>query len=111
MKIECYEKLYKSKEIKKSRVLKDLREGKYSPFLYIITLAESKQNQLEFFAASMLHQEKYQKETLYVIGLAGSYIQAVELVRKITQDVLSETGTTDIRSYFSAKDWTKQQGV
>ena len=105
MMIRCYRKLYISEKLREKQfsIIKDLTEGKYSPLLYLITPAKSAQNQLEFFTASMLHQDVYQQDVLWIIGLADSYDAAAELVRKITKDVVKTTGGTDIKKYFMAE--------
>lgn len=105
MMIRCYRKLYVSKKLKEKQysIIKDLTEGIYSPFLYIITLAKSTPNHLEFFTASMLHQEIYQRDILWIIGLADSYDGAAELIQEITQDVVKITGGTNIKKYFIAE--------
>lgn len=103
--IRCYRELYVSKKLREKQysIIKDLTEGKFSPFLYVITLAKSTQNHLEFFTASMLHQEIYQQDVLWIIGLADSYDGAAELIQEIIQDVVKITGGTDIKKYFTAE--------
>lgn len=81
-------------------MLADLMARKLHPQILVITLAQNEKNHLEFFSALLLKQHYYDKKELFIVGLAQGYEDAVELVRKITQEVLEETGNTDIREYI-----------
>ena len=61
-------------------------------------------NQLEFFDSVLLTQQLMPKEDLFVVGIADSYIGAVEMVQQITEEVYTNTGETDIRSYLLSKE-------
>lgn len=105
MKIKCYCNLYMSDALKRrqNQVLKDLMERKVQPGVSVITLSQGKQNHLEFFSALFLQQHFYDEKELFVVGLADGYYDAADLIRQITQEVLDETGGTDIRTYISER--------
>lgn len=102
MQIKCYSNLYVSELLKKrkNKVLTGLMERKLQPGITVITLASGAQNHLEFFSALMLQQHFYDEKDLFVVGLAEGHEDAAELVGQIVQEVLDETGGTDIRCYI-----------
>ena len=99
MRIKCYSNLYVSESLKKRKdtVLTGLMERKLKPGVTVITLASGEQNHLEFFSSLMLQQHFYDEKDLFVVGLAKGYEDAAELIGQIVQEVLDETGGTDIR--------------
>lgn len=102
MRIKCYCDLYVSAslESKKNQILKNLMENKLQPAVYVLTLSQGEQNHLEFFSALLLKQHVFEHTDLFVVGIADGYDDAVYLVEEITQEVLDETGGTDIRGYI-----------
>lgn len=102
MRIKCYCNLYVSDalEKRKNKVLADLMNRKFRPGTSVITLSQGEQNHLEFFSSVFLKQHFYDEKEVFVVGIAGGYEDAAELVRKITEEVLVQTGSTDIRNYI-----------
>ena len=52
-------------------------------------------------------QKHYPKEGLKVVGIADGKKEAIELVQRIIQESLVETGSADIRGFLKAK-WEGQ---
>lgn len=104
MQVRCYCDLYVSSGLKskKNQVILELMERKSQNYSYVVTLAQNEQNHLEFFPASILLQKYYNEERLFVVGLAESYQAAQYLIARIVQDVINQTGGTDIRGYIIA---------
>lgn len=102
MRIKCYCNLYVSAILKnrKNKILTDWMNQKFQPGIFVITLSQGEQNHLEFFSAVFLQQHFYDEKKLFVVGIADGYTDAVELVRQITEDVLEQSGGTDIRTYI-----------
>lgn len=102
MRIKCYCNLYVSSllEKRKNEVIKRLMERKIQPDVTVITLAQGEQNQLEFFSTVFLKQHYYDEKELFVVGLASGEMDAAMMVADITQEVLNQTGTTDIKQYI-----------
>jgi len=67
---------------------------------YLVTLAVSSQNQLEIVNTLNLMQKNVYARTPLVVGIASDYDDAVQLVVKITENVVKATGGADIRGYF-----------
>lgn len=112
MRIKCYCNLYTGKSLanKKTQQILELMNGNLSPFIHIITLAQGRQNHLEIFASSLLRQHIYDDKEIFIVGLAGKYDEAVNLVAKIAQNVLNSTGTTDIRGYIETEQKSFEEG-
>jgi hypothetical protein len=104
MKFKYFYDLYFSKSLEKppakEKILQDLDENKLDKSLYLLVLSKNPSNSLEFFKVSYLEQEIYDDKSFFVIGFAKNYNEARELVLKITEDVVTYTGGTDIRKYF-----------
>ncbi len=112
MRIKCYCDLYVSDGLqkKKQKVLKKLMERALQPTLYVLTLAQGEQNHLEFFPAYLLQQPVYDDALLFVVGIAEGYDAAMYLVEEITQEVLAQTGETDIRRYLAGRQREFEEG-
>lgn len=97
-------KLYISPSLEKKcgTVKWKLRTGRPQPFIYVIALAKNN-DLLEIYHSGLLKQKYYRKKqnTPYIVGIASSYSGAVDLVIDIIQDVLRETGTYDVKTFFT----------
>lgn len=102
MQIEIYHDLYVSEcwLKKKAKIISKLKKNRLQPQVYVITLAQGKQNSLEFFSSILLQQKVFRNSDLLVIGLADGYDGALELVEKIVSDIYSATKNADIRNYI-----------
>ena len=67
--------------------------------IYVIAyMAES--GRLEIYHSLMFQQHYYRRNPPYVIGIAGSYDEAVQIICRIAEDALRETGTADLIGYL-----------
>lgn len=112
MQVKCYCDLYVSDplEKKKNKVIRNLMEGRLQPSVYLITLSRGEQNHLEFFSALLLKQPVFDQAELFVIGIANGYDDALYLVEEITQEVLEQTGGTNLRGYITARQEQFEKG-
>lgn len=76
--------------------------------VYVITLASNEKNLLDIIPSWELMQKHYPKSGLFVVGLAGSYDEALELAGHIINDVYRTTGNFDVRSYIQQR---RKQGT
>lgn len=114
--MQFYRKLYVSPEIKHPGQAKwRLRHGAGSFALYVITLCDESlshegapshgvSSQLQFFHCAVLQQDYTRKHCPMVIGIAEGRIQALELVRRIVQDCLDETGRVELVPFLAEHD-------
>lgn len=83
-------------KIKKKLVSKPLLTN-----VYLITLAQNPNDQLDILSARLLAQSYYQKLTLQVVGIAGGYEDALKLLERIANECLAERGDCSLREYLS----------
>ena len=100
--MDWYENLYigKTAEKKKEAVIRSLEQGKAPLDIWLITLPAGRGSQLELLPALNLKFWHGKKACPRIIGFACTREEALELLREIVQDVLDQTGNTDLRSYF-----------
>lgn len=112
MRIKCYCNLYTGESIvnKKNQYILNLMNKDFDHSIYLITLAQGTQNHLEIFASSLLYQHFYDNEEIFIVGIAKRYSEAVELVKTIVQEVLNQTGQTEVRKYIETKQRLFEEG-
>lgn len=91
-------------EKKKEKIIEKLETGKYPLTLYILTLAQTEENQLEFYSTLMLRQKLIADKDVFVVGLATGYEDALYMVEEITREVYEKTGGADIRGYLMEQE-------
>ena len=72
--------------------------GQFS--VYVIALAASSDDQLDTIPWGYLKQPCFDTEHMLVVGLASSRQEALEIVTRLAQKVVRETGDADIREYI-----------
>ncbi len=96
-----YNKLYVGESIKKpERVKWKLRVAAGQFQVYLITLSQSDEDQLECFHNGLLKQKVFRKQDFFVIGIAGNYEEALSLIKQITQECVEATGTGNIKEFL-----------
>lgn len=70
--------------------------------VYVIAVAAGN-DQLEIYHSAYLKQKYYRYHPPVIVGIAAGYEEAVQLVVKITQECLDETGGCDIKDYLKTK--------
>lgn len=68
--------------------------------LFLITLSRNASDQLEIYAAKQLAQSYYRKNPPYVIGITGTYEEAVKIVEQIVRECLEARGDCALKEYL-----------
>lgn len=68
--------------------------------VYLISLASNPDNLLDIIPSTDLKLLGYPKRFLHIIGIAGSYDEAVELVIQIVNDTMKAQGDLDVRGFL-----------
>lgn len=104
--MKYYHKLYWSESLlsKKEEIIRKLETDQFQFEKYIVALTKNEKNHLEFYNAVLLLQKLISKEDVFVVGIADGMLGAMEMIEKITQEVLDETGGVDIRGYLLEKE-------
>ena len=114
--MQFYRNLYVSPNIEHpERVKWRLRHQAGSLALYVITLCDESltkkgtpshgvSSPLQFFHCVNLQQSYARKHCPMVIGIAEGRAETLELVRRIVQDCLDETGGLDLVAFLAGRD-------
>lgn len=102
MQMKFYCDLYVSEcwQEKRARIIKKLKQNRIQPQVYVVALSQGSQNQLEFFSSILLKQHVFDNAEVFVVGIANGYDEALFMVRDITKQIYTETGTADLRKYI-----------
>lgn len=76
--------------------------------IYVITLSANSDNLLDIISSKELMQKYYPKKHLYVVGLSKGYDEALEVAKKIIENVYEKTGTFTVREYILKKNSKKK---
>ena len=69
----------------------------------MIALASNPKNLLDVIPEWELMQKHYPKKGKYIVGLAGSYDEALEIVTEIVTEVYKDTGQFQVSRYFKKR--------
>lgn len=98
--MKFYKKLYVGEGIQNSRRVKwKLKHNAGQLMVFVIALADGS-DQLEIYHCAFLQQRFYRKNPPYIVGIAGDYQEAVELVQQMIADIFKKTGNYNIKKYF-----------
>ena len=98
--MQFYKHLYVGKTIKNPiKVKRKLKMGAGQLHIYVIALAQGA-DQLEIYHCAYLQQSYYKQNPPDIIGIAGSYEEAVEIVRQIAEAAVLSSGTCDIKNFL-----------
>ena len=69
--------------------------------VYFITLTDNKKDLFDIYSSSVFKQRQLRKSNLVIIGIAGSYNEAIELTgRMINECLASGCKATELRTRF-----------
>lgn len=88
------------REEKLDKIKKRLEKKPLFSGVFLITLSRNVSDQLEIYAARQLAQSYYRKNPPYVIGIAGTYEEALEIVEQIVQECLKARGDCSLKEYL-----------
>ena len=96
-----YNYLYADKKVHHiSRLKYKIEKGMPHKGVYLIHLPECGSTLLEVIPSVLLQQRHYPKESLCIVGIGSSRGAALELIRKIIDEVYREQGNFDSPSYL-----------
>lgn len=109
--MKWYEDLYVGDSIagKANRIKWKINHHAGTVSIYVIAFASNRQNLLDIIPAWELMQKSYPgKKEMQIIGLAKGYVEALELVRSIIEEVYQNTGDVDVKSYLRGRKRRRQ---
>ena len=81
------------------RVKWKLKHGAGQMRIFVIMLAGGS-DQLAIMHCAFLQQRYYKKYPPYIVGIAGGYEEALELIQKMVADIYQKTGGYQLKEYF-----------
>lgn len=96
--------LYVSEAVKKKekKIIRAIERRKLQSKVTVIALPTNPDNLFDLYDAKELLQPYYKKHDIEVIGLAGDMADAKELVCRMVEEAVQNTGTDYIKEYFAA---------
>jgi len=102
--MKFYKRLYAGRGVKNLRKVKwKLKTNAGLLGIYCVTLCPGP-DQLEIYSSKVLMQPYYRKHPPYVIGIAASYPEAVDIVVQIAQEAFAANGDCDLKKYLLDKE-------
>ena len=104
IKLTYHDKIYTSPGITEKDLLRIRRKLDRTPLkcdVYLITAGSSKENILEFYHCRQLRQEQYGTHIPHVIGIAGTYEEAVGLIKNLFCECLEVRGDCHLREFLA----------
>ena len=89
------------------KIVEKVHKGKVVSGLYLITLSNHPDNMLDLILEKEALQACYSNIGLKVVGIAGNKKEAIQLVQRIVEESIKETGSADVRGFLKAK-WEGQ---
>lgn len=89
-----YDHLYLGEKAKKNRrrILEGLEKGRLQPEVYVIVPPQNEKNVLEILPSFMLLAPAYENMDFFVIGVAVTYWEGLEVARQIVEELYRKTG-------------------
>lgn len=100
--MKFYKYLYIGDTVKNPAKIKRKLKLHAGVLVYVICIARGN-DQLEIFHSAYLKQKYYRLHPPVIVGIAGSYEEAVGLIIKITKESLEETGCCNLKEYLKIK--------
>lgn len=98
--MKFYKKLYVGESIKNPRKVRwKLSHNAGQLKIYVVTLA-SGNDLLEIYHCAYLQQKFYKKYPPFIVGIAGSYTEALALVQTMITEVYQNTGGYAVKDYI-----------
>lgn len=84
---------------KEKKICRKLKHGAGMLNVHVIAL-NSGRDLFDIYHCAFFKQKVLRKRPLCIIGLAGSYEEAVSMVTDMIRDIYQKEGNTDIKAYF-----------
>ncbi|MCI8357914.1 MAG: hypothetical protein HFI51_07195 [Lachnospiraceae bacterium] len=100
--MKFYKNLYIGDTIKNPNKIKRKLKRHAKQLSVFVLLRASGKDQLEICHSIVLEQPYYHKKenAPYVVGIAGSYEEALALVCRITEEAVKKNGNADLKRYL-----------
>lgn len=103
--MDWYDHLYVGKKAKRRRyaIIQGIRDGVFDPLSYVITPPQNGNNILDIYPAAMLLLPPYRDQEMMILGIAADYWEALEVVRRIVDEMYQNTGGFDLAALMEER--------
>ncbi len=100
-----YKDLYVGRLIsrRKDAVIDEIEHGRYPAGVYVITVPENENRQLEIMAAGELKHGFIKEHTLMIVGIAMGKTEAEGILERMAGDVYADRGDVNFRAWLMTK--------
>ena len=94
MRMLWYSGLYtgKNADLHRADVIRQIRDGKSLPWVYVVTPASNRENILDIYRADDLTNPAYRGREFLILGVADGYQEALEVAAGIVGELYEKTG-------------------
>ena len=94
MRMLWYSGLYTGKkaDLHLADVIRQIRDGKSLPWVYVVTPASNRENILDIYRADDLKNPAYRGREFLILGVADGYQEALEVAAGIVGELYEKTG-------------------
>ena len=94
MRMLWYSGLYTGKkaDLHRADVIRQIRDGKSLPWVYVVTPASNRENILDIYRADDLKNPAYRGREFLILGVADGYQEALEVATGIVGELYEKTG-------------------
>ena len=99
--MQWYSHLYVGRRAKRHRyaIIQGIREERLQPEVYVITPPQNGNNILDIYPAPMLLLPPSRDEDMEMLGIAVTYWEALEVVRRMVDDLDQKTGEVSAEAF------------
>lgn len=101
--VTYHPRLYLGESINEKKLDKIKRRLENKPLLsgvVLIAISRNPSDQLDIFEARQMAQSYYAKNPPYVVGIAGSRSEAVDMVEQLVRECLASRGDCALKEYL-----------
>ena len=106
--MQWYSHLYVGRRAKRHRyaIIQGIREERLQPEGYVITSPQNGENLCDIYPSALLLVPSEKKKERMILGIAVTYWEALEVVRRMVDDLYQKTGEVSAASFarFTGND-------
>ena len=84
-----------------TKLMDKINNGKLLVGVYVITLASNKNDNLDILNANLLLQKYYKEKEVYIVGVAKSKAECIDLVKRIISDCYKQRNDEKIKEFLA----------
>ena len=99
--MQWYSHLYVGRRAKRHRyaIIQGIREERLQPEVYVITSPQNGENLCDIYPSALLLVPSEKKKERMILGIAVTYWEALEVVRRMVDDLYQKTGEVSAEAF------------